>query len=219
MLRLGLEKKARGALHFLLLGAHCDYIEIGAGGTVLALVERFPEAHFDWVVFSSNPVRAEEAEASAREFLRDVKKENLSIEINLFRESFFPYLGSQIKEHFEAIKQRIDPDVIFTHYREDRHQDHRLISDLTWNTFRDHFILEYEIPKYDGDLGRPNLFSPLSKHLVDRKIELLLEHFQSQAGRTWFDADTFKSISRIRGVECNAPEHHAEAFFCRKGVI
>jgi LmbE family N-acetylglucosaminyl deacetylase len=217
MLTLGFQKKDDSALRFLFLGAHCDDIEIGAGGTVLGLAERHPEAHFHWVVFASNPGRAKEAEASAEAFLGDVA--NRHIEINSFRESFFPYIGADIKAHFENIKQRVNPDVIFTHYRDDRHQDHRVISDLTWNTYRDHFILEYEIPKYDGDLGRPNVFSALATRHLEKKIELLLTHFESQADRSWFDAETFRAILRIRGVECNAPERHAEAFFCRKGMI
>lgn len=217
MLTLEFQKKDDSALRFLFLGAHCDDIEIGVGGTVLGLAERYPGAHFHWVVFASNPLRAKEAEASAQAFLRDVP--NQHIDINNFRESFFPYIGVDIKEYFEKVKQQVNPDVIFTHYRDDRHQDHRVISDLTWNTYRDHFILEYEIPKYDGDLGKPNFFSPLAKRHVDKKIELLLEHFESQSGRSWFDAETFSAILRIRGVECNAPERHAEAFFCRKGLI
>lgn len=217
MLTLGFQKKDDSALHFLFLGAHCDDIEIGVGGTVLELAGRYPRAHFHWVVFASNPLRAQEAEASAQAFLRDVP--NRHIQINGFKESFFPYIGAEIKEHFESIKQQVNPDVVFTHYRDDRHQDHRVISDLTWNTYRDHFILEYEIPKYDGDLGRPNFFSPLSGRTVEKKVELLLEHFESQRGRSWFDAETFRAILRLRGVECNAPERHAEAFFCRKALI
>lgn len=202
---------------FLLLGAHCDDIEIGAGGTVLSLVERYPRAHFHWIVFSSNATRGMEAEASAQSFLQNA--EHRHIEVHEFRESFFPYIGNDIKEQFEKLKQQIAPDVIFTHFRGDRHQDHRLIADLTWNTYRDHLILEYEIPKYDGDLGQPNFFSALKRRHVDRKVELLLAHFRSQRERDWFDAETFRAILRIRGMECNAPERHAEAFFCRKAMI
>ena len=219
MLRLGWEKKEDSALRFLFMGAHCDDIEIGAGGTALALVERFPEAHFHWLVFASNPARAEEAEASAKEFLRDVKKENRHIEINRFRESFFPYIGSQIKEHFETIKQRIDPDVIFTHYREDRHQDHRLISDLTWNTYRDHLILEYEIPKYDGDLGRPNVYCPVSQSAVERKISTLMTCYPSQLKQQWFTDGTFEAMLRLRGIECKADTGLAEAFYASKIIM
>ncbi len=214
MWRLEFQEEGAAPLRFLLLGAHCDDIEIGAGGTVLALTERYPQAHFHWVVFSSNARRAREAEASAHAFLRNA--ENRHVEINEFRESFFPYIGKEIKERFEQMKDEVDPHVIFTHFRDDRHQDHRLISDLTWNTYRDHLILEYEIPKYDGDLGSPNFFTPLERRQVDRKIELLLTHFRSQRDQQWFEADTFRAILRIRGVECNAPEGHAEAFFCRK---
>lgn len=217
MLALRLEEKDAGALRFLFLGAHCDDIEIGAGGTVLRLVSRYPEAHFHWVTFASNPLRAQEAEASARAFLGDTK--NARIEIRAFKESFFPYIGAEIKAYFEQIKQQGNPDLVFTHFRDDRHQDHRLISDLTWNTFRDHFILEYEIPKYDGDLGTPNFFSPLSEKVAEQKIQLLLESFPSQAQRGWFDAETFKGILRLRGMECNAVERYAEAFYCRKATI
>lgn len=217
MLPLRLNKQDGMPLSCLLLGAHCDDIEIGVGGTVLSLVERYPEAHFRWVVFASDARRAIEAESSARAFLGNVP--DARIEINAFRESYFPYIGAEIKEYFEKIKKDFAPDIIFTHCRNDRHQDHRIISDLTWNTFRDHFVLEYEIPKYDGDLGQPNFFSPLSTRQLQRKIDLLVTHFSSQSHRPWFDSKTFSSVSRLRGVECNAPEGYAEAFFCRKAIL
>jgi LmbE family N-acetylglucosaminyl deacetylase len=217
MLTLDFKKEEQSELSFLFLGAHCDDIEIGAGGTVIKLAEQFPKAHFHWVVFSSSPERAKEAEASAQSFLQDIPKK--CVEIKNYRDGFFPYVGIAIKEYFEKLKQQVNPDVVFTHYRDDRHQDHRVISDLTWNTYRNHLILEYEISKYDGDLGNPNFFSSLPVQHVDKKIELLLTNFQSQLDRSWFDADTFKSILRIRGVECNAPERFAEAFYCRKAVF
>lgn len=217
MMKLAFQARVPESPHFLFLGAHCDDIEIGLGGTITALVERYPQAQFHWIVFASNPQRAAEAESSAGAFLCSAT--NVEIEINAFQESYFPYAGKIIKDHFEGIKKRINPDVIFTHYRDDLHQDHRVISDLTWNSFRSHLILEYEIPKYDGDLARPNMYSPISKKQLDRKASLLLKHFPSQSHRTWFDAETFRSLARIRGIECNAPDGCAEAFFCRKGVF
>ena len=203
-------------LQVLCLGAHSDDIEIGCGGTILRLLAQRHNVEVRWVVFAASPARRLEAEKSAEIFLREaVKKE---IVVRDFKESFFPYIGSEIKEYFEELKRTISPDVVFTHFRDDLHQDHRLISELTWNTFRDHVILEYEIVKYDGGLGSPNLFVHLSEEVCAEKIQYLMENFQSQRAHQWFTEETFRAILRLRGVESNAPEKYAEAFHCRKIV-
>ena len=201
------------------LGAHPDDIEIGCGGTILKLAETFPALEFYWVVFSATPQRAQEATASANMFLEDIQTKK--IVIKNFRDGFFPYIGQDIKEYFEQLKQEFSPDLIFTHYRNDLHQDHRLISDLTWNTYRDHLILEYEIPKYDGDLGHPNFFVHLDEALCRKKVQHLFDGFPTQHNNHWFTKETFLSILRLRGVESNASAKYAEAFHCRKliGVL
>jgi LmbE family N-acetylglucosaminyl deacetylase len=201
----------------LFLGAHCDDIEIGCGGTVLRLRRERPDVDLRWLVLSSNEARREEAVASARRFLGDDGPERMRVAT--FRDGFLPYLGADVKDYFEAMKREIRPDVIFTHTRDDAHQDHRLVCELTWNTWRDHTIFEYEIPKYDGDLGRPNTYVPLPAAVVEEKVKALLDVFPSQADRDWFDEDTFRAILRLRGVESNAPERYAEAFTARKCVL
>jgi LmbE family N-acetylglucosaminyl deacetylase len=201
----------------LCLGAHSDDIEIGAGGTLLKLAEQISDLEICWVVFSAPGARAEEARQSADDFLAGVARKN--IKIGSFRESYFPSEWPSIKDWFEKIKAEIEPDIVFTHYRDDRHQDHRVLSDLAWNTFRNHLIFEYEILKYDGDLGRPNVFMPLSERLCTRKIELLLKHFKTQATKHWFTSDTFEAMHRIRGVEGASSTGRAEAFYCRKLVL
>jgi LmbE family N-acetylglucosaminyl deacetylase len=206
-----------GPRRLLVIGAHCDDIEIGCGGTLLRLFNERADVEVCWVVFCSNPERAEEARASAGAFLRRVRKTDVRVRDH--RDGFLPHSGAAVKDEFEALKREYLPDVIFTHYRHDLHQDHRLVSELTWNTWRNHLILEYEIPKYDGDLGAPNFFSPLSTPALDEKIALLLEHFPSQAGRHWFSADLFRALARIRGMECAAPDGFAEAFYCRKALF
>jgi LmbE family N-acetylglucosaminyl deacetylase len=216
MQKLSFLGKNKGPLKALFLGAHSDDIELGCGGTVLRLVEDGQDLDVYWVVFAASPERRTEAESSANAFLGKVRKKEIIIKN--FKESFFPYIGSEIKECFEELKCTISPDLVFTHFRDDLHQDHRLISELTWNTFRDHFILEYEIPKYDGGLGSPNLFVHLSEEVCVKKIKYLVENFQSQRSHQWFTEDTFRAILRLRGVESNAPEKYAEAFYCRKIV-
>lgn len=201
----------------LCLGAHVDDIEIGCGGTILKLIETQKDARFHWVVFSSNANRKREAEVSAQELLEHQNAG--AIEVNNFRDGFFPYSGGKIKEYFEGLKSGVQPDLILTHYRFDLHQDHRVISDLTWNTFRDHMILEYEIPKYDGDIGSPNLFVHLSKAICRTKVRHVLKSFLSQRENAWFTRSTFESLLCLRGVESNAPEGYAEAFYCRKIVF
>ena len=204
-------------LKALFLGAHSDDIELGCGGTILSLLDQGQELEVWWVVFAASPVRRLEAEGSAAMFLSGaVKKE---IIVKDFKESFFPYIGSEIKACFEELKRTINPDVVFTHFRDDLHQDHRLISELTWNTFRDHLILEYEIIKYDGGLGSPNVFVHLSEEVCAKKMTFLMENFQSQRSHQWFTEEAFRAILRLRGVESNAPSKFAEAFYARKLVL
>lgn len=201
----------------LFLGAHCDDIEIGCGSTILRLVEAYPDLEMTWVVFSSNEIRAKETTASFDSFLAQLR--NKSLEINEFRNGYFPYVGGEIKDCFENLKSRVHPDVIFTHFKGDLHQDHRVISELTWNTFREHWILEYEIPKYDGGLGSPNLFVPASTEHARRKSEILLESYKTQTTRPWFSKSTFDALMRLRGIECNSDSDYAEAFYARKTVL
>jgi LmbE family N-acetylglucosaminyl deacetylase len=201
----------------LCLGAHSDDIEIGMGGTLLTLAGQIPDLEICWVVFSAPARRAEEAMRSADDFLGNVARKD--IRIGSFRESYFPSEWPAIKDWFEEIKAKFDPEVVFTHYRDDRHQDHRVLSDLAWNTFRNHLILEYEILKYDGDLGHPSIFMSLSEQICTRKIELLLKHFKTQSTKHWFTSDTFEAMHRIRGIECASATGRAEAFYCRKLVL
>jgi LmbE family N-acetylglucosaminyl deacetylase len=217
MLKLEFTIRKDRALRILCIGAHSDDIEIGCGGTILKLIEAYKSTMFYWVVLSSNEKRKKEAEESANAFLTNAKRRR--IVIKGFRDGFFPYIGSDIKEYFEGLKREVNPDLIFTHYRLDLHQDHRLVSDLTWNTFRDHLILEYEIPKYDGDLGSPNFFVHLDKDICEKKIEYILNIFKTQAENQWFAEETFLSLLRLRGIESNAPTKYAEAFYSRKVAL
>ena len=204
-------------LRVLCLGAHSDDIEIGCGGTILKLIEQYPNASFHWIVFgANNPRRAVEANTSAHVFLAQAKEKN--IVVKGFRDSFFPYTGVEIKEYFEQLKP-LAPDLILTHCRSDLHQDHRLLCELTWNTFRDHLIWEYEIPKYDGDLGTPNLFVPLDEVTCQKKIKYILDNFETQGERHWFTSDTFMGLLRLRGVESKSVSRYAEAFYARKIVL
>jgi LmbE family N-acetylglucosaminyl deacetylase len=198
----------------LCLGAHCDDIEIGCGGTILKLLESSPGVHVDWIVFSSTDAREAEAKAGAARFLEGAGSAN--VVTKTFRERFFPYVGAEIKEYFDELGAKLRPDVVFTHFRDDLHQDHVLLAELALNTFRDHLILEYEIPKWDGDLGTPNVFVEADAAIAQRKIDLLHEHFASQRSRDWFDDQTFYSLLRIRGMECRSPSRLAEAFYARK---
>jgi LmbE family N-acetylglucosaminyl deacetylase len=211
-------KKTQSSLHILCLGSHCDDIEIGCGGTMLRLIQDYPENIIvRWVVFSSNAERQQEAFRSAEVFLKDVQQKEVIVQD--FEDSFFPYMGRDIKQYMRQLGREFSPDLIFTHYRQDLHQDHRLISELTWNTFRNHWILEYEIPKYDGDLGSPNVFVPLEASTCRSKIHCLVDSFTSQRDKKWFTEDTFLSILRLRGIECNAASGYAEAFYARKIVL
>jgi LmbE family N-acetylglucosaminyl deacetylase len=198
----------------LALGAHSDDIEIGCGGTILRLAAERRGLEVLWVVFCATPERAAEARASAAAFLEGVA--TARVVVRDYRDGFLPYSGAAVKEEFEALKREFSPDLVFTHYREDRHQDHRLVSELTWNTWRDHLVLEYEIPKYDGDFGSPNFFAALPASTLERKVALLLQHFPSQANKPWFTADLLRAVPRIRGMESAAPGGFSEGFYCRK---
>jgi LmbE family N-acetylglucosaminyl deacetylase len=215
MMRLEL-KPVNGRLTVLCLGAHSDDIEIGCGGTVLRLAAQYPEAEFHWVVFSAIGIREDEARKGADSFAGKNLKEPV---LKKFRDGFMPYLGSEVKDVFEQLKLTVKPDLVFTTYGKDAHQDHRLISELAWNTFRDHMILEYEIPKYDGDLGRPNLFVPLETEAYQGKVDRLMATFRTQRSKRWFEPETFLALMRLRGMECNSPSGYAEAFYCRKAVL
>lgn len=216
MLPVSLGPGAKEPLRILCLGAHCDDIEIGCGGTILRLLAERPGSSVHWIVFASNAERSQEARAAAADFLAQAGERH--VEVRSFRESYFPYVGAEIKDYFEQLKP-IKPDVVFTHRTVDLHQDHRTIAELTWNTFRNHLIAEYEIPKYEGDLGTPNLFVPLTLAQADRKVDLLFKHFASQAQRSWFKRSTFDGLLSIRGIECAAAENRAEAFHVRKFVV
>jgi LmbE family N-acetylglucosaminyl deacetylase len=216
MMSLNLPSASKDPFVVLCLGAHSDDIEIGCGGTLLHLQQALPGLKFHWVVFSALGVRGQEAARAAELFASDCDKKLL---LKNYRDGFLPYHGAEVKDFFEEMKGQVNPDLIFTHWQGDAHQDHRLVSELTWNTFRNHLILEYEVPKYDGDMGRPNVFVPLAAPLPDRKVSHLLEAFASQRVKPWFDAELFKGLMRIRGMESNSPSGYAEAFHCRKLVL
>lgn len=200
--------------HVLCLGAHADDIEIGAGGTILRLLRDYPTTVVHWVVFGAVGAREQEARRSAACFLEARAR---AVVIHGFTDGFFPYEGQAIKQAFEQLKCEVQPDLILTHSALDAHQDHRLVNELTWNTFRRHAILEFEIPKYDGDLGRPNCYVPVSEEICRRKIEYLKAAFTSQKDKHWFTEDTFWAMLRLRGVECG--EQYAEAFLARKLLL
>lgn len=201
-------------LAVLCLGAHADDIEIGCGATLLGWMDRGVDLDVHWVVLSAVGTRADEALSSAREFLKGASRS--SVELTHFRDGFFPYQGAELKDWLEGLKARVRPDVVMCHRRDDAHQDHREVSKLVWNTFRDHIVLEYEVPKWDGDLGRPNVFIPATRRAMDRKVELLMRHFGTQRSKDWFTPDTFYALARLRGIECRAPEGLAEAFHANK---
>jgi LmbE family N-acetylglucosaminyl deacetylase len=201
----------------LVIGAHSDDIEIGCGGTLLRLIQEYADLDVAWVVLSAQRNRADEARQSAAAMLAPLTRREIIV--HGFRDGFLPYEGSAVKERFEELKARFDPQLILTHYGRDAHQDHRLVSELTWNTFRDHLILEFEIPKYDGDMGAPSFFVRLDEGQVRQKVDHVLQHFPSQSGRQWFTEDVFVSLMRLRGLECNSPGRYAEAFYCRKAAI
>ena len=213
---LSLGRDAVSPLKILCLGAHSDDIEIGCGGTILRLAQQYPNCVFHWVVFSAAGVRGAEAQRAAKLFVGSNTLQGPLLKT--FRDGFMPYLGAEVKAVFEEIKS-ISPDLIFTHNCNDAHQDHRLLAELTWNTFRDHLILEYEIPKYDGDMGCPGVFVPLESELCEKKVRYIMDAFESQRSKHWFESNTFFSLMRLRGMECNSPSGYAEAFYGRKLVL
>jgi LmbE family N-acetylglucosaminyl deacetylase len=217
MLSLQIGSSEAASRRVLAIGAHSDDIEIGCGGTLLKLIEQQAVSEVCWVVLSGGTDRADEARRSAEALLEGVPQ--TQILLRDFPDGFFPYEGQRIKDFFEALKADFSPDVVFTHQRADLHQDHRVCCELTWNTFRDHLILEYEVPKYDGDMSAPNAFVPIDEHLHRRKIDHLMSFFGSQRSKRWFQEDLFSSLLRLRGMECNSPSSYAEAFFCRKAVL
>jgi len=201
----------------LCLGAHADDIEIGCGATILQLLDAYPDVEVHWVVLSANEQRGDEARCSASRFLAAAG--GASVSVKGFRDGFFPYDGALIKSYFEELKQIPTPDLIFTHQRDDMHQDHRVVAELTWNTFRDHVILEYEIPKYDGGLRTPNFFVPVAEEARKTKVDLLMSSFASQRAKRWFTPETFDALLRLRGIECASPTGYAEGFHLRKAVL
>lgn len=217
MLPLRLGRAEGSGARVLAIGAHSDDIEIGCAGTILKLIEQGAVAEVYWIVLSGEGERADEAHRSAETLLENAPR--TEVVVGDFPDGFFPFEGHQVKEFFERLKVGVSPDLIFTHQRADLHQDHRLCCELTWNTFRDHLILEYEVPKYDGDMGAPNVFVPLGERLVQRKIDHLMGHYSSQLAKRWFREDLFASLLRLRGMECNSPTSYAEAFYCRKAVF
>jgi LmbE family N-acetylglucosaminyl deacetylase len=217
MLPLQLGRPGAAPARMLAIGAHPDDIEIGCAGTILKLIEQEAVAEVRWVVLSGEGERACEARRSAEALLEGVPQSEVLV--CDFPDGFFPYEGQRIKDFFEQLRIDSSPDLVFAHQRADLHQDHRLSCELTWNTFRDHLILEYEVPKYDGDLSAPNAFVPLDERLRQRKIEHLMSHFGSQLTKRWFKEELFSSLLRLRGMECNSPSSYAEAFFCRKAVL
>jgi LmbE family N-acetylglucosaminyl deacetylase len=216
MISLSLDGHGNRPLQILCIGCHSDDIEIGCGGAVLRIAAQYPESVFHWVVLSAQGARADEARRAAQLFAGERLK---NLQVHTFADGFLPYVGGEVKSVFERLKQEVAPDLIFTHNGKDAHQDHRLAAELTWNTFRNHFILEYEIPKYDGDMGQPGVFIPLEPELYRRKVEYILDAFKSQRPKHWFCQETFLSLMRLRGMECNAPSGYAEAFYCRKLVL
>ena len=214
---LGLRPGGEPLSRLLAIGAHSDDLEIGCGGTILALGDGNSEIAVHWVVLAAPGARADEARASAEALLASAGE--CTIEIHAFRDGYLPHTAAEVKDTFEDLKARFDPELVLTHARDDLHQDHRLACELTWNTFRDHLILEYEIPKWDGDVGRPNVYVPLTADQAEAKLALLDRHFGSQRGKDWYDPDVFRGLMRIRGMECRAPSGLAEAFVGRKLTI
>lgn len=218
MLELGLLRSTpRKPLHVLCLGAHCDDIELGCGGALLALLARYPRTRVTWVAFSGSAERVKELKASSRRFLRGAGSSQVIT--HDFRDGFFPGQFTAVKERFEALKELGSPDLVFTHQREDHHQDHRVVAELTWNTFRNHLILQYEIPKYEGGLTTPSTYIAFDKALAERKIRILLECYPTQRRKAWFTADTIRGLMRLRGIESGSPTGWAEGFHAAKLLV
>ena len=202
---------------FLFLGAHADDIEIGCGATLHQLLARFPAAACRCVVFSADDTRERETRKALR--LLAGASDRLTVDVHRCRDGYFPYLGADVKDLFEALAREVAPDIVFTHHRADLHQDHRVVSELTWNTFRRHLILEYEIPKYDGDIDNPSTFVNVPEAVAQLKIQTILDCFESQRQRSWFTESTFRAILSLRGVQCGAGSGMAEGFYARKLAI
>lgn len=217
MLALLLAAEPAEPLRLLCIGAHSDDLEIGCGGTLMSMLGAQRPVHVTWVVLSANGARAVEARRSASHLLK--RAASLDLVLGEFRDGHLPADFAAAKAFFESLKTRLRPHLIFTHRLEDRHQDHRLAGELTWNTFRDHLILEYEILKYEGDLAQPNVYVPLTATVARRKAAHLERHFGSQRGKSWFDGENFLALARLRALECRAPAGFAEAFHARKLVI
>ena len=209
--------KSEETITILAMGAHCDDIEIGCGGAILSIIKDNPHVNITWIVFSSTEKRKVEATKGAKLYCENAAA--FDLRIMDFKDGFLPYHGEDLKNTFESLKGEINPDLIFTHYRHDLHQDHRLVSELTWNTFRNHLILEYEIPKWDGDIGTPNTFVHLDEATGLKKIKYLQQIYNSQKTKAWFTDDLFWSLMRIRGMESNSPSLIAEAFYSRKSIL
>lgn len=214
MLQFSLPSAPQSIRRVLVLGSHADDIEIGCGATLLALTRERRDVEVTWVVLCASGAREREARDSAAAFLASAS--SAEVVVHGFRDGFLPYVGGEVKDVFEELKRQLDPDLILTHTRHDLHQDHRLVCELTWNTWRDHLILEYEIPKFDGDLGTPNVFVPISRELAKEKARLLMDAFPSQGEKHWFDEELFLGLMRVRGIEAVSPSGYAEAFTCRK---
>ena len=216
MIHLNLSERIGKPLKVLCIGCHSDDIEIGCGGTLLRLAALYGDCEFHWAVFSAIGVRESEARRAASLFAGSRLRNPL---LKTFQDGFMPYEGANVKTVFEDELKQLSPDIVFTHNRNDAHQDHRLIGELSWNTFRDHLVLEYEIPKYDGDLGQPSVFVPLEREMCEKKVRYIIDSFESQRGKRWFEESTFMALMRLRGMECDAPSGYAEAFYCRKLVL
>jgi LmbE family N-acetylglucosaminyl deacetylase len=216
MLKLDLGIRGR-ALRLLCLGAHSDDLEIGCGATVLQWLSAYRAVEVTWGVMSASGQRENEAQVSANVLLRAASRKK--IVLHKLPDGHFPAHFGEAKKAFETLKAAEKPDVILTHRLEDRHQDHRLIAELTWQTWRSHLILEYEVPKYEGDLGQPNLFVPVPARVGKRKVAHLMRHFASQRSRAWFAPRTFFGLMHVRGAECRAPSGFAEAHYLRKAVL
>lgn len=208
--------QADRALQIVCIGAHCDDIEIGCGGSLVALSQAYPLSHFHCWVFSGNAARAAESRACLTQLL---DAERFTLQVFDHRDGYFPAQWAQVKERLATLSQTINADLVFTHTARESHQDHRVLAELTWNHFRRHTVLEYEIAKYEGDLGRANFYIPLSTEQFEAKLSALLSAFPSQASKGWFTRNTFEAIARLRGVESHATSGYAEAFRARKSVL
>jgi LmbE family N-acetylglucosaminyl deacetylase len=216
MLRVGAAPLGAQVRRVLCLGAHADDIEIGCGGTVLQLIESSPGIEVDWVVLTATGERSDEAAASAERFLAGAGASRVRIED--FRERYLPH-QPELKEWFDEFGRENAPDLVICPWGGDAHQDHRTVSELVGNTFRDQLVLEYEIPKFDGDLGRPSVYVHLEHRHAEEKVTAIIDGFPSQKRREWFTEETFRALLRLRGIESRAPSGLAEAFHCRKMVL